>query len=66
MGQHNSIFNKYWRKMSASDSVGCKIKMVKRKHDIKETQGYINRKCQKKKNLTEDSLNQTVNEFQGI
>lgn len=64
MGQHNSIFNKYWRKMSVSDSVGCKIKMVKRKQDIKETQNYINRKCQK--NLTEDSLNQTVNEFQGI
>lgn len=49
MGQHNSIFNKYWRKMSASDSVGCKIKMVKRKQAIKETQGYINRECQKKK-----------------
>lgn len=52
MGQHNSIFNKYWRKMSASDSVGCKIKMVKRKQDIKETQGYINRKCYKKKKKT--------------
>lgn len=51
MGQHNSIFNKYWRKMSASDSVGCKIKMVKRKQAIKETQGYINREFQKKKKL---------------
>lgn len=65
MGQHNSIFNKYWRKMSASDSVGCKIKMVKRKQDIKETQGYINRKCYKKKKL-DRGLTKSVNEFQGI
>lgn len=66
MGQHNSIFNKYWRKMSASDSVGCKIKMVKRKQDIKETQGYINRKCYKKKKKLDRGLTKSVNEFQGI
>lgn len=47
--------------MSASDTVGCEIKMVKRKQDVNGNT-RLNKQYGSNKTLTEDSLNQIVKE----